>query len=126
MDLNPQQQEFLKRYIDPKSETFGNALQSALKAGYSQEYSEVITSQMPDWLAEALGKSKKVAKASNNLDLALEGLLDDPERGAKQIQWKATEFTLERLNKQDYSTRTEHTGKDGEKLTITFDKAFEE
>ena len=31
MELNPQQQAFLKGYIDPKSPTWGNALQSGLK-----------------------------------------------------------------------------------------------
>lgn len=116
MDLTPQQQTFLKHYLDPKSETWGNALQSALKAGYSQEYSESITSKMPDWLAENVGKSKLVMKAERNLDMALDGLLDDPEKGSKTIQHKASEFVLERLKKQEYSTRQELTGKDGKDL----------
>ena len=106
-NLTPQQILFLKGYTDPKSSTFGNALQSALKAGYSQEYSESITAQMPDWLSENLGKSKIVQKAERNLDMALDGLLDDPEKGKKEIQWKASEFALERLKKQEYSTKTE-------------------
>ena len=54
-ELSPRQIEFLRLYNDPKSETFGNALQSALKAGYSQEYAENITSLFPDWLKK--GKS---------------------------------------------------------------------
>jgi len=37
MDLNPQQKQFLENYLNPESETWGNALQSALKAGYKQE-----------------------------------------------------------------------------------------
>ena len=40
MLLTPQQELFLSYYTNPKSETFSNALQSGLKAGYSQEYSE--------------------------------------------------------------------------------------
>ena len=68
MDLTPQQQSFLKAYLDPKSPTWGNALQSALSAGYSQEYSESITHQMPDWLAENLGKTKVVQKAQRTLN----------------------------------------------------------
>lgn len=118
MDLNPQQQAFLKAFLDPKSETWGNFLQSGLKAGYSREYSENITSLMPDWLSESIGKTKLVQKAEKNLESALEGLLDDPEKGKKEIQWKATEMTLKTLKKNDYSERTEITGKDGSALSI--------
>ena len=116
MEFNPQQELFLKNLLNPKSETFGNFLQSALKAGYSQEYSESISYQMPNWLADALGKSRMVQKAEKNLDLALDGLLDDQEKGKKEIQWKATDFTLSRLRKDVYSERQEVTGKDGKDL----------
>lgn len=116
MDLNPQQEAFLKEYTNPKSPLFGNALQSALKAGYSQEYSESITAKMPDWLSENVGKKKLVEKAERNLDFALDGLLDDPEKGGKPLQYKASEFTLKTLKKEDYSERQEHTGKNGESL----------
>jgi hypothetical protein len=116
--LTPQQQLFLANYTNPNSETFGNALQSALKAKYSQEYSETITAQMPDWLSENLGDVKLLKKAQRNLDLALEGLLDDPEKGGKPIQHKATEFTLKGLQKGKWSERSEHTGKDGKDLQI--------
>ncbi len=116
MDFSPRQQEYLKNYLDPKSKYFGNSLQSALAAGYSQEYSESIIVQEPDWLRDALGKSRKVIKAEHNLDLALDGLLDDPEKGKKEIQWKATEFSLKTLRKDEYSERSELTGKDGKDL----------
>lgn len=116
MDLTPQQEAFLKEYTNPKSPLFGNALQSALKAGYSQEYAESITYKMPEWLSENVGKAKLVVKAERNLDLALEGLLDDPEKGGKPLQYKATEFTLKALKKDEYSERHEHTGKDGKDL----------
>jgi len=72
-DLTPRQIEFLRGYNDPKSETFGNALQSALKAGYSQEYAESITHQLPDWLSENLGRRKRLlAKAEANLEILLD------------------------------------------------------
>lgn len=116
MDLTPQQQTFLKYYLDPKSETWGNAFQSAVKSGYSEEYAKNITGQMPDWLSENIRKTNLVQKAERNLDMALDGLLDDPEKGSKTIQHKASEFVLERLKKQEYSTRQELTGKDGKDL----------
>lgn len=118
MELTVQQQAFLKAYLDPKSETWGNYRQSALKAQYSEEYADNISSLMPDWLSESIGKSKLVQKAEKNLEMALDGALDDPEKGKKEIQWKATDFTLSRLKKDTYSDRTEHTGKDGEEFTI--------
>ena len=123
---DPRQELFLKAYLDPKSPTWGNALQSGLKAGYTQEYSENITGQMPNWLSESLGRGKLVQKAERNLDLALDGLLDDPEKGKKELQYKASEFVLKTQGKeQGYTERTEITGKDGKDLKISFDSAFE-
>jgi phage terminase small subunit len=113
---DPRQELFLAEYTNPKSPLWGNALQSALKAGYSQEYSENITNLMPSWLSEAIGKSKIIEKAEKNLESALDGLLDDPEKGGKQIQWKATEMALRTLKKEEYSERQEVVGKDGKDL----------
>lgn len=118
MEFNPKQELFLKCILDPKSETFGNYRQSAMKAGYSQDYADSISAQMPKWLNDALGKSRFVQKAEKNLDIALDGLLDDPEKGGKPIQWKATEMTLKTLKKEDFSERSELTGKDGEALQM--------
>ncbi len=124
---DPRQEKFLLAYLNPKSPTWSNALQSALSAGYSQETSENLMSTMPKWLSESLGKTKLVQKAEKNLDMALDGLLDDPEKGPKNIQWKATEMALRTQGKdQGYSERTELTGKDGkdfEVKTIIINKA---
>ena len=118
MDLNPQQQTFLKLFLDPKSETWGNYLQSGLKAGYDEDYARNLRNQMPEWLRLNLDKSRLVIKAERNLETALDGGLDDPEKHKKEIQWKATEMTLKTLRKDDYSERTEVTGKDGKDLVI--------
>lgn len=69
---DPRQSVFLAFYLDPKSETYSNALQSALKAGYAQEYAESITAQMPAWLSESLGDNQRVLKAQQHLDEVLE------------------------------------------------------
>ncbi len=66
--IDPRQTKFLSQYLDPKSNTYSNALQSALSAGYAQEYAESITSLMPDWLSEKLGSNKMLEKAERNLD----------------------------------------------------------
>jgi hypothetical protein len=70
--IDPRQQFFLAYYLDPKSETFSNALQSALKAGYAQEYAENLLSKLPDWLTDKVGKLNLLAKAERNLEEFLE------------------------------------------------------
>lgn len=127
MDLTPQRQEFLKLYLDPKSPSFSNALQSGLKAGFSQEYSESITYQMPDWLAEALGNSrnsKRLEKSISNLEEIQELSIKNEEgKIIPEILKERTKvdmFITERLGKEEgFSTRTELTGKKGEDLIKT-------
>ena len=52
---SPQQEKFLMTYLDPKSETFANAYQSAVAVGYSKDYARILA--MPStnsmWLQEA-------------------------------------------------------------------------
>jgi phage terminase small subunit len=106
---DPRQSLFLSYYLDPESETFSNALQSALKAGYSQEYSESLTSQMPKWLSESLGDLTIVKQAETNIKSFLVG--ED-----EKIKADITKFVLSRLNKKKWSERTELTGADGKDL----------
>lgn len=116
--LNPQQQEFLKHFLDPKSETFGNYTQSAIKAGYSPDYADNISSLMPKWLDEALEDSNLVRKALDNLS----EFIGNEEN--KQIQWDATKFTLSRLAKSKFSEKVEqeHSNPDGTLKTIIINK----
>lgn len=110
--LTPQQELFLQCYLDPKSETWSNAVQSALKAGYSETFANNITSIMPLWLSESIGDNKLLDKAIKNLNK----FLDDDEN--KNIQADLTKFTLSRLGKAKFSERVEQTGKDGKDLVI--------
>lgn len=116
MDFTPQQQEFLKYYFGKNEETFGNAYSSGIKAGFTHEYSRNITSLMPKWLSEFIDDEKIIKKAYRNLDMALDGLLDDPEKGSKNLQWKASEMTLKTRVKDKFSERQEITGADGKDL----------
>ena len=120
MDFTPKQAEFLKNVLNTKSDTFGNFKQSALKAGYSESYADNITVEMPEWLEFALGKSRVVIKAEKNLEMALDGLLDDPEGGPKNLQYKATEFSLKHLRKEDYGDKLDLTSKGKEITAITW------
>lgn len=118
--LTLQQENFLAYYTNPKSDTFSNALQSGLKAGYSQEYSESITHQLPDWLSENLGDLKRLRKAEKNLEEVQnieiynqDGVID-PQ--LVQQRTKVDFFIAERIGKQKYSTRSELTGAEGKDL----------
>jgi phage terminase small subunit len=118
--LNPQQEVFLAEYTNPKSENFGNAVQSALKAGYSENYANNITGLMPDWLFENIGDMKRLRKAEKNLtevqemDIVNEQGKYDPQLVEKRT--KVDMFIAERLNKAKYSTRIENTGANGKEL----------
>lgn len=108
--LTPQQIKFLEHYLDVKSDTFGNALQSALLAGYSREYAESITTKDLKWLSEYGGDAKRLLKAERNL----EQLLDQDED--LKVKADITKFVAGTLGKKKYSSRQELTGKDGKDL----------
>jgi hypothetical protein len=77
---DPRQIAFLKYYLTPGTPLFNNALQSALKAGYTQEYSENILQFDLKWLADGIAeiigkptdKKNLVAKAKKVLDKSLD------------------------------------------------------
>jgi len=53
---NPRQALFLQLYFDHRSPTWGNAKQSAIAAGFSEEYADVITYQQPKWFSDFIGQ----------------------------------------------------------------------
>jgi len=114
-ELTPQQIKFLECYLNIKSDTFGNALQSALKAGYSQEYAESITAKDLKWLSENGGDSKLLLKAIRNLDK----FLDDEKE--KRIQADITKFVAERLGKKKFGNNMDITSA-GEKINSFTDE----
>lgn len=100
-ELTPKQIEFLRLYNDPKSSTFSNAKQSAISAGYSEEYADNITSLFPNWLSESMGRKKRIVeKAEKNLE-------DFMDSSDERIKADMTKFSLTRLKKEEYSEKTE-------------------
>jgi hypothetical protein len=119
--LTPQQELFLSYYTDPKSETFSNATQSAIKAGYEQSYADNIMALLPDWLSENIGDMRRLRKAEKNLEEVQNLEIKDPNTGRvdPQLVEKRTKvdiFLAERLGKDKYSPRQEVTGKGGKDL----------
>ena len=119
--LTNKQKAYLAYYNDPSSSTFDNALQSALKAGYSQQYAENIT-------ASATRSSWKDSKTSfyeeilEKAESNLKKIVDMPESEYKESAqvmkiWKDTNtFVSERIGKDTWSSRQELTDKGGRRL----------
>lgn len=68
--LDPRRALFLTYYLDRDAETFSNAYQSAIKAGYEPSYAEIILTQ--DWVSDNLRYDRMVAKAEKVLEDCLE------------------------------------------------------
>lgn len=109
---DPRQSLFLKHYLDPKSETFSNAYQSAIKAGYEEEYAQNLTGQMPKWLSESIRTEQMLNKAEKNLDILMES---EDER----VKADVSKFVAGRLGKRRWSEKTEveHSGEIKHSLT---------
>lgn len=72
-NLDDRQIKFLSYYLDPKSETWNNALQSAIRAGFSPKYANQIVSQNLEWVNEGLRKREvMLVKAERNMDEILD------------------------------------------------------
>jgi len=127
--LNPQQELFLYYYTNPKSETFGNAVQSALKAGYTENYANNITGLMPDWLFENIGDMRRLKKAEKNLDEVQNMIVIDEEgkvdANLVDKRTKVDMFLAKALNKKKYGDKVDVTS-DGEKLQNTILVKFDD
>jgi len=113
--LTPQQESFLSYYTDPKSETFSNAVQSALKAGYQETYANNITGLMPEWLLENIGDMKRLRKAEKNLNEVQDlPIINEDGKIDTQLIEKRTKvdmFIAEKLNKDKYGKSLDITTK---------------
>lgn len=120
--LTPQQVQFLALYLDPKSQTFGNAYKSAKKVGYSETYAMNITDVMPEWLQSNISDMRMLNKAIKNLEEFLDldckeekigafGPIVDPVTkkrikednvGKMKIKFDTSKFVAERLDKKKF------------------------
>lgn len=133
--FDPRQNLCWKYYIDPKSETFSNAYQSALKAKYEDETAKQIT--LTKWFSEKTRRMNMLSRAEKVLENTLKtthirkkigmfGPIVDPVKkeyvyeidpATFGIKNKVAMFVAETQGKDaGYSKRTELTGKDGKDL----------
>jgi phage terminase small subunit len=68
MPLTAKQSSFIQYYADPASETYNNATQSMIKAGYSDKYAERNTTQVKSNKEVKAGIEAYKAKTSKELD----------------------------------------------------------
>ena len=127
-NLDPRQNLCWDYYANPKSETFGNATQSAIKAGYEPKYADQITTS--EWFIGKLRKLNMLGKAEKVLDEMLEmSTVSVKEVNGEQvfatdaqlakIKQDTAKFIAERVGKDEgYSTRSELTGKNGEAIVF--------
>lgn len=129
--LDPKQTLFIALYTDPKSPTFGNSKQTALKAGYKKEYAENLIHLNPNWLSNYIGDERRLKKSERNLEEVqniplsitkkkeirdnktneLIDVIEYQEYNDSQLialRTKTDMFLAERLDKVKYSTRSEN------------------
>ncbi len=107
MALNEQQMAFKNAYVDPSSETFSNAYKSALKAGYTDEYSKNITAQGNEWFSEILRDKEMLDNAEKALAEAVSMAPVDEngktDSGLYRVKVDAAKFVAKGLNKQKWA-----------------------
>ena len=113
---DPRQKLMWDAYASPKSATFADAKNSAIAAGYSESYANVITQK--DWFKGKIRKLNLLPKAEKVLDKALTITTTDKfgheQADLLRVQTDVAKFVAKTLGKDEgYSERNELTGKDG-------------
>lgn len=109
--LDPRQKVCWDYFLDPRSDTFSNARQSAIKAGYTETTANQITTEK--WFTERVRRLNMVSKAERNIDEVLELQIKDPVTGKIDPvvianRTRVDMFVLERLGKDEgYTTKQE-------------------
>ena len=117
---DPREQTCWDFYVESLVGDKGNAYESAIKAGYSEDHSRNITIQ--GWFKERLSKLRRkdmLSKAERNLDKILDLKTDDEGKENPQLLKIKTDVSVtiaKTLGKESYSERSELTGKDGKDL----------
>ena len=108
--FSPKQIKFGMYYYLHDSPTFGNALQSAIRAGFSEKYAKNITVKNLEWLEDIVVEigGKGVSKDKRVLDKSLDS---EDEKIAQDTAKFIAKTTTEFSEKQDIVSN-------GETLTV--------
>lgn len=108
--LDPRQKLCWESYINPRSETFGNAYRSAVLAGYEDETAKHITLQ--NWFLEKLRRLNLLSKGEKVLEETLDYVVLNEEgkvdASIGRLKLDAAKHVTSTLGKDiGYSTKTE-------------------
>ncbi len=101
--VDPRQKLFWEHYVNPKSDTFGNITQSALKVGYTEGYADEIGTM--DWFRALLWRlnatltGEKKMKELLELDMRNGG--ENIDVGIARIQADLAKFLAETQGKNE-------------------------
>lgn len=99
--LDIRQLMFLKLYLTPGTKYFSNALQSAIKAGFSREYAESILQKdlkwLQDGLSEIVGKETDIDNLRKKARKVLNKSLDSEDEAIAQ---NTAKFVAEKTDKE--------------------------
>jgi hypothetical protein len=117
---DPREETCWKIYVENLAKGKENAYQAAIEAGYEECTAKQIT--VRSWFLERKAKLKRkemLNKAERNLDKVLD--LDEFENDKinpqlLKIKTDVSTTIVKTLGKEEYSERSEHTGKDGKDL----------
>ena len=102
---NDKKARCIANYNNPESPTFGNALQSALSAGFTESYARNICGQKPKWFIENTRHGELMDLAEEKLKHYLTIKTEEPQ--VMKIQQDTAKFVAANLGKERYSTRQE-------------------
>lgn len=116
---NPRQLAFVEYYTSPASPTFSNATQSAIRAGYSEQYAKTLPQKYLIPLAERMTEKQRVDTEERiamrsamlyDAERALHSDIKIPDEAVpamRAIRQKSSALIAETLGKDVYSRRSE-------------------
>lgn len=118
---DPRVDIFKQFYLSPDSYTFMNIRQSALRAGYTEYYSNNISNNKPKWWVELMDsaeftRAEMIKKSERHFTDMLDTPTDTEDKDRIKLKQRTAEFVSERVAKDIYSTRKELTDKGGRRL----------
>lgn len=132
---NPQKELFWNLYLEPTSSTFGNVVQSALRAGFTDSQAYNIKQQR--WFKSGIRRNDMVDKAEEVLESMLslpknkvkivngeETVVEDP--GLIKIRQDTAKYVTSTLAKDAYSTKVEENVKHSGTIKTDFDISDEQ
>lgn len=123
---DPRQALLIELYMNPESDTFSNAYQSAMKVGYEESYAAQITTR--PWFQEKVRTFSLLQKAEKVLDETLEmdvkntgstqkgDVFTYTDSGIVRAKTDVAKFIAETVGKKKYSKKSPLENDNGDSL----------